>query len=215
MKYILTKCLILLLISGTVYAKTPIYILVGGGKTALKLDGNGTWWQDGFPHDIKKTDYAWMAGIGMHFNNWLDTEAIYHDIGGGTIKADFVGPDSAYSATSATHCNGPCPPMQHGFGVGSYRGYSLSLLPNFKIGDFEGYARIGAIHVKMSWQEHIDTIYGSYDISTKEHQTRPLIGIGARYKSFGTECNRWEWSQASNSGFRGTTTCSITYRKEF
>lgn len=120
--------LVFILLLGTIPLQAhALGLEIGAGMAQARDHGNGTWYQDGFPHSLKLTSPALSIGLHGDFAPWLawHADAVYL----GTYSVDSLDTpnDANYSATSPTHCNGACLPLAHYTGSGSVYGLATTL----------------------------------------------------------------------------------------
>lgn len=127
MKYLITVACLLL--AGYAMADEAA---IDVGVTRFSQAGNGTWYQNGFTHDLSlvspsvslkyytaKSASGWQIGGG------------YDYIGKAGSSALAVPVDSNYSEHSANHCNGACLPLSHWYGEGEVDSLFVAVRKNF------------------------------------------------------------------------------------
>ena len=94
---------------------------IGAGFTHAHTRGNGTWYQDGFPHTLRLYQPALEIGVTGHVGSWLRWHIDAMDLGRFASNALAV-PDANYDPASPSYCAGPCMPTADYIGAGRITG---------------------------------------------------------------------------------------------
>jgi hypothetical protein len=147
-------------------AGLPVYAVIGGGYTQLKL-------QDDLPYAAKEEHKPmWTAGVGVKANDYFRMEASYYDLG-------------HYSNTEHSHFVGSLggPPIvidEHGTGTGHLTGVGFSVVlsaaskvtPFLRLGEFLDLSKVSDIRAQTG------TTPITMNVATSDHTLKPMGGVG-------------------------------------
>ena len=145
---------------------------IGAGIARAQTRGNGTWYQDGFPHTLRLNQPAALIGLTGRFTQHLDWHLDAVSLGQYSSNSQDVLPDANYSPTSPTHCNGPCNPLAHYMGIGRVWGIQ-ALLGAHTTGAYQFGVEAGPFFYRESWNLSVPNWYTQgihYDIQTRQAQ---------------------------------------------
>jgi opacity protein-like surface antigen len=144
------------------------YANVDGGMASyphevrLKLDG--TTYE---PKSGHATDFAWSFAAGYRFNRYWAAELGFADLG--HADSNFItaaDPDTDPSKGKVQY---------------SARGKTLAFLGHLPAGNWDSYAKVGAIHSIFNAKIAARTSVGEFQRSGPQENTSVLLGIGTRY----------------------------------
>lgn len=151
---------------------------IGAGIAHAQTQGNGTWYQDGFPHTLRLTQPVALIGLTGRFTRHMDWHLDTVSLGRYRSDSQDVLPDGNYSATSATHCNGPCNALAHYMGAGRIWGLQ-ALLARHTSGTWRLGIEGGPFLYHESWRLSVPNWYAPdgthYAIQTRQRRW----GLGA------------------------------------
>jgi len=174
-----------LLIGGQASAGSIEPYMAGGVGASMfhGLPGDGTWYQQPFPHSFTTTAVAWRAGVGARmFQDWT-VEAVYVSLGAAEAKAKFVW-DHNYDAV-AHRCLAECEQLHRLHNVDHYHGVEVTFGRRFVIqGPVVPFLRLGGAmlwHRGVVWGLSVD----GADIGLISSGTMPSFVVA------GGACYRW------------------------
>jgi opacity protein-like surface antigen len=112
-------------------------------------------------------DFAWSFAAGYRFNTYLAAELGFADLG--HAESPFItaaDPDTNPSKGKVTY---------------SARGKTLALLGHLPVGNWDSYAKVGAIHSIFDAKIAARVPNGEFQRSGAQENTSVLLGIGTRY----------------------------------
>jgi opacity protein-like surface antigen len=151
------------------------YASVDGGVASypydvhLKLNGLN-YDAKGTAYDTKSSparDFAWSFAAGYRFNRYWAAEIGFADLG--HAESEFI------SAAASNTNSSP------GKVTYSARGKTLALLGHLPIGNWDSYAKVGAIHSTFNAEIAARTPVGEFQRSGSQENTSALVGLGTRY----------------------------------
>lgn len=95
-------------------------IEVGAGVTHAITEGDGTWYQAGYPHALQLRSTALSVGIRADVSSSVEWSVSYSDLGRYASDALATPDDNNYN-TGTQRCNGPCIAMTRYKGHGGLR----------------------------------------------------------------------------------------------
>jgi opacity protein-like surface antigen len=144
------------------------YANVDGGMASypqdVELKLNDTTYK---PKSSHTTDFAWSFAAGYRFNRYLAAELGFADLG--HAQSAFItnaDPDTDPSKGKVTY---------------SARGKTLAFLGHLPVGNWDSYAKVGAIHSIFNAKIAARTPDGELQRSGPQENTAMLVGIGTRY----------------------------------
>lgn len=148
---------------------------IGIGMAQSQDRGNGTWYQNGFPHTLGLRSP--VAEIGLHgdFMPWLAWHTDLVDLGRYSVNS-LDTPDANYSATSQTHCNGACLPLAHYSGSGSIYGLSATLEAH-TTGSWQIGIEAGPLLYHHTWALSVPDWYPSTETSPGVFSAGPVSPV--------------------------------------
>ena len=157
-------------------------IEVGAGIAHASTNGNGTWWQSGFPHTLQLTQPAIELGVTGRFTPYMAWHVDAVSLGRYASNSEDVLPDANYSPTSPTHCNGPCNPLANFIGSGYVSGVQ-ALVALHTAGSWRFGIEAGPFLYHETWRLDVPNWYEPngthYDIRTDGSQWAVGTVIGA------------------------------------
>lgn len=196
MKKLICAILVAAACSAAVAAELDIDI----GITHFTEQADGFWRQDGFAH------YEHLTSPTISFKLFTDPDLLglqygigYDWVGEASSSAMVVPLDSNYSATSPTHCNGPCEPLGHMIGEGHIFGGFLAVRDSFKDPfkltlSGKWVAEIDLYALRATWdttnQDWRMTSSQTPVVSILNHDPKYQIGVGA---AVGYNMGGWTW----------------------
>lgn len=158
---------------------------IGAGIAHAQTNGNGTWFQDGFPHTLRLNQPVALIGVTGKFTRHMDWHLDAVSLGRYSSDSQDVLPDANYSATSATHCNGPCNPFAHYMGNGRIWGIQ-ALLSRHTSGAWQLGVEGGPFLYHETWALSVPNWYEPaapdglhYNIETRQQRWATGFVLGA------------------------------------
>ncbi len=155
---------------------------IGAGIAHAQTNGNGTWYQEGFPHTLQLTQPAVELGVTGRFTQHMAWHVDAVSLGRYASNSEDVLPDANYSPTSPTHCNGPCNPLANFIGSGRVYGVQ-ALLSRYTGGAWRFGVEGGPFLYHETWRMDVPNWYASdgthYDIQTYGSQWTLGAVVGA------------------------------------
>ena len=157
-------------------------IEIGAGIAHASTNGNGTWYQEGFPHTLSLTQPVAEIGLTGRITPHMAWHVDAVSLGSYSVNSEDVLPDANYSATSPTHCNGPCNPFANFIGSGRLYGLQ-ALLSRSTGGAWRFGIEAGPFLYHETWRLDVPNWYASdgthYDIQTYGSQWALGAVVGA------------------------------------
>ena len=179
-------------------------IEIGAGIAHASTNGNGTWYQDGFPHTLTLTQPAFEVGLTGRITPHMAWHVDAVSLGRYASNSLDVLPDANYSPTSPTHCNGPCNPLANFIGSGRVYGVQ-ALLSRYTGGAWRFGVEGGPFLYHETWRLDVPNWYAPdgthYDIKTYGSQWAWGAVVGATVAH-----GRWSLAlryYADGNGFSG------------
>ena len=159
-----------------------LYLDAGiGASLFVPTIGDGTWYQQGLPHDWKRDSLAYKVGLGYRFNERWSVSAAYLNLGQSGVDARTTLDDSYYDPI-----NHKC--LQKCDALGSFKvrdrmqGGELTISRAFPVGNWSPYVKVGGAVMIHNLQA---VIVDSANMSVLNfHGNIPMIvlGGGVEYK---------------------------------
>lgn len=106
----------------------PLFRVEGGiGYDYGVVQGNGIWYQEGFPYTLNLNHPTWMVGITGKVNRYMDWHIDYQNLGISRSDSLDTPDDANYNPANSPPCNGPCVAISNYVGSGSANGIKLLL----------------------------------------------------------------------------------------
>jgi hypothetical protein len=119
------------------------YLDAGGGLTQFRRTiEDGTWIQDGLPHNTQTRTFGWRTGAGYRISPEWSVQAHYINLGTVAIDAQTTASEADYDRV-AHRCTQNCSPT---FGFHTHdlmEGGELSVSRHFSIGPVAPFVRVG------------------------------------------------------------------------
>lgn len=131
---------------------------VGAGVARADTHGNGTWYQEGFPHTLRLTQPIVELGLKGRITPHMDWHLDAVWLGRYSVNSLDVAADENYSASSPTHCNGPCLPLANYIGSGHVWGVQ-ALLARHTDGDWQLGVEGGPFLYHETWRLDVPDWY--------------------------------------------------------
>ena len=157
-------------------------IEVGAGIAHASTNGNGTWYQEGFQHTLQLTQPVVEIGLTGRITPHMAWHVDALSLGRYASNSQDVLPDANYSATSITHCNGPCNSLANFIGSGRIYGVQ-ALLSRYTGGAWRFGVEGGPFLYHETWRMDVPNWYAPdgthYDIRTYGSQWALGVVLGA------------------------------------
>ena len=126
---------------------------VSVGESKFASQPNGTWYQNGFAHDLALTSPSLSIGATGYVNDWMRWHSGYMYLGDASSNAIAVSSDAAYAKYGANA--GKYWPTSHWYGNGSINMLYATVAPEYKDGDFTFAVEAGFTVYKPTWTMNI------------------------------------------------------------
>ncbi len=137
---------------------------VGIGLAQANTRGDGTWYQQRFPHSLGLRSPALMIGATGNVLPGLSWHADGVYLGRYTVDSLDTPNDANYSAASPTGCNGACLPLAHYHGSGEAYGLAATLEAHTR-GAWQLGIEAGPLVYERSWSISVPDWYPSVETS--------------------------------------------------
>lgn len=153
-----------------------IHFETGIGSTAYQRSAEGTWWQNGFRHELNLTAPAFRTGLtgniwqrGSYGVDWhadyawlgtVHTNAAIPTPKTNTTSGHWQGPDFV-GYNTANPCSGPCDNMSEFNGSGHDMGIMLTLEPHYDVGAWRIGIEAGPYIHRATWTIDVSNWYDS------------------------------------------------------
>lgn len=103
-------------------ADLPFRFEASIGRDVASTQGNGAWYQEGFPYTLDLKNTTWSVGITGKYNERVDWHIDYQNLGIFRSNAYATPVDSNYNPNNNPPCNGPCVAVSNFITNGSANG---------------------------------------------------------------------------------------------
>lgn len=162
-----------------------VHLEFGVGESFFQTQGDGTWYQSHFPHELDLNFPAIEVGLTgpvVQYEHWgVDWHLSYAYLGRVSVNAEATPSDQNYSRTSPTGCNGQCWPLARYVGNGNLNGVYFSLAPHYDIGPWKLAVEAGPFVYRPTWRETVYNWVSSpeADPQTLHVRNNPAWRVGA------------------------------------
>jgi hypothetical protein len=203
----------------------------GAGTATYSTLANGIWYQEGLPHRMSMSPPAFTAGLtGALYerrNVSLNWHADYVFLG--HVHTDAIATTDANYSLASKSCIGPCTSQSRFVGDGNINGFTFTLEPTYKAGNWRFGFEAGAFLFRPTWHE---TLYVSNNVNVQGQangqvihanyrpswEVRPMVGASVGYGNFSVSYRYFRdgtYFNASNpypGVWRGTHLLSLMYK---
>lgn len=160
------------------------------GRVSYKAIGDGVWYQESFEHVLDMKSVSYSVNGRYPIKSWLDVRLGFFDLGKVSSNAYATQWDRDYDMSSHV-CLSTCEKPAQFIGEGSVKGFSLSLQPTYRMGDWSFFGEIGLIKAKVTWSMKVksDEATGKWEwwdcghCSVDTWTTGQKFGLGVSFKS--------------------------------